>query len=35
MQGRSDLLRRHTGRADQGLLRAQGQPNHRDSGGDR
>lgn len=35
MQGRADLLRGHTGRADQGLFRAQGQPDHRDGGRDR
>lgn len=35
MQGRPDLLRGHTGRADQGLLRAQGQPDHRDGGRNR
>jgi len=35
MQGRPDLLRGHTGRVDQGFLRAQGQPDHRDRGRDR
>jgi len=35
MPGRSHLLRGHTGRAHQGLFRAQREPHHRDGGGDR
>lgn len=35
MPGRPDLLRGHTGRTDQGLLRAQGQSDNRDRGRNR